>query len=89
MKGARELFHSKKKWQEDEERKLQRIITKIREDARGEKMKREKKELAKRIKEKWEEFLKAKRLEREIKKKERNHERERKKKILPDEGYGD
>lgn len=88
MKGIRKLFHSKKKWQEDEERKLQRIITKIREDAMEEKMKRGKKELAKRIKEKWEEFLRAKRLEREIKKKKRKHERERKKKILPDEGYG-
>lgn len=91
MKGKKR-FYSKKgnqNWQKKEEEEIKKIIQKIKEEARKEKIKREKRELVKRIKERWEWFLTERKRGREIKKKEKEHEKERRKRILPDEGFGD
>ena len=67
----------------------QRIVKKIREEVGKERRTREKQQLPKKLKEKWNGFIAGRKIGREIKKKEREHNRERRKRILPDEGFGD
>ena len=84
-KRKRKIFNFLKKELTEEEQ----VVKKIREDVRKEKKNREKQELPKKIKERWDKFVTGKRLEREIKKKEREYDKERRKRILPDNGFGD
>jgi len=67
----------------------ERIVKKIREEARKEKGEREKQQLPNKIKEKWKGFIIGRKIERELRKRGTEKEKERKKIILPDDSFGD
>ena len=81
---------SNKKEKVDIKRKEENeVITKIRSRAKKDRVEREKKELGEIIKNRIGKFLLGRKLLKDIKDWEKRHEKKRKKKIVPDNGFGD